>query len=497
MKGTLLSISAALLVLTAACDRNENSLFQELLNECQNKTKSLYLSSTTIGIPADIKDLDSSQAEIVAQIYLNKARTRSSSRNIPNAESIKSIIPIRTENRELAIYAVNFNGGGYILVSASTEFYPILAEIETGEYNPEEINDAASTYIADLAHKVILAKEGKLNINTEPQWIPYIGIPEAKYITRSSNAFSDEYYDAYYEFIDSQDYGNYRIYKLKNCSDILPSNIYQEFIQAAQSEDLWEGTQYSWENTAYVVERTTESLVQIGPLLKTEWGQLYKYYNSNSKSTPTGCVTIATGQLMRFFQYPASFAWNSMPNSTSYLYNAQDTNNNPYVNNNDPLDSFLQILHNKLDVSDSGSSTIDKAEKVLKSYGYSVSKQNHETSKIISSLKYNRKPVYARGAKGFLRDGHAWVIDGLYAYTCEVRYTLYRLSDRSYPDFRYDNAENANPYIIFNDLYTFHMNWGWDGQGNGWFLDDDITVTVGSEKYNFYYDRQELILNIP
>lgn len=452
-------------------------------------------------MPVNTTELTATQAEIVAYIYLNKGRTRSGSGRVNYTEYMKNILPITTENGDIAIYAVNLNDGGYILVSASTEFYPIIAEVETGEYN-EDLNEAAATYIADLAHKVILAKEGKIKLDTKAEWSAYIDTAEPESLTRASTAFSEEYYDAYYEFLDSQDYGNYNIYKLKNCSNILPSNVYNEFVAAAKSEDLWEGTQYSWENTAYVVERTTESAQQVGPLLETKWSQLYKFYNSNNKSTPTGCVAVATGQLMRFFRYPASFAWYSMANSTDYLYNDPDKNDNPYVNANDPLDNFLKILHDKLGVDNDGGAEISDAENVLKSYGYNVTKQNHNTSKIIKELTNNRHPVYARGAKGFLQGGHAWVIDGLYASSKEIRYTLYRLSDTSYPDFAYDKAENANPYIIYNDFYRFHMNWGWGGDGNGWFFDDNISVTIKDKNgnyvtKNYYYDRKELLLCIP
>lgn len=432
-------------------------------------------------LPSNIQDLSASDAQKVAQIFINKSRTRGNDLLLSESTEVKNTVPILSHNGSIAMYAVNFKNGGFMIISATTSFFPILAVVENGEYNNSGYLEVAENYIEDLAEKVMLAKTGELKIDCTIEWSAYKDFESTTPSTRAS----DEYLNALYSWMEEQNYGTYRIYKLKSCKDLLPEKVYNEFLQAVKSEDPWEGTEYSGENTAYVVERTTENLINVGPLLSTNWNQDNKAYNISKpdKKVPTGCVTIATGQLMRYFQYPSTFAWNNMSTGGGY--------------HNTELDNFLTTLRAQLGVNDDGGASIDDAERVLKGYGYQVTKQNHDVAKVFNELAYRRKPVYARGQKGALQGGHAWVIDGLYHSESTVKYTLYRLSDVHYPEFKYTDAENADPYSNYTSLTMFHMNWGWGGGGNGMFMDSNITVTLQSGTHNFYYDRKELFLTRP
>ena len=105
------------------------------------------------------------------------------------------------------------------------------------------------------------------------------------------------------------------VYYLHECFDneILPEDAYNRYVSAAQDEDLWEGTEYSWWWTAYVVEKKNEKFESHGPLLTTKWHQRYPY--NITKYDYLGCVTIATAQIMKYFRHPTIFNWDNMPDS--------------------------------------------------------------------------------------------------------------------------------------------------------------------------------------
>ncbi len=418
----------------------------------------------------DVEDLDQTDASKVAMIYNRGNNTRSRS-----AKTVKNVITIADDKGEPCIYAVNFNEDGYLLVSATTRFYPVLADVERGEYTDTMPETGQRIVIDGMLRNIRLAKEDKYDFNCQPLWSRYLESEKPDFSTRTSSDYNEEFNNWY----ASQAYGDYRIRKLTDCRGILPDNVYAEFVSAAQTEDLWEGTQYSWQNTAYVVERTTEKVTEIGPLLRTRWAQDRSFNTSGYEAL--GCVTVATGQIMRFFKQPTSFDWDSMPDTYG----------------NETLATFLAQLRSELGVSSGGSATDGDAVRVLKSYGYQVSHKDHSASEVYSYLRNRRKPIYASGQRSDnITTGHAWVIDGLYHHEVEASYTLYRLSDVWYPDFKYDKAEAASPWINYSDVSTYHMNWGWRGAHDGWFQDDRIEITNSSgEKINYSKLRKEIYVN--
>ncbi len=295
------------------------------------------------GINPETTELTAEDAKIVALMYNCENNTRSVTH-----KDVKNVVAIRDEKGEPSIYAVNFNKDGYILVSATTRYYPILAEVEHGEYSLSMPETGQQIVIGDMLSNIKLAKDNKYDFNCQPLWCKYIETEIPEMTTRTSSDYNEEFNNWY----ASQAYGNYRIMKLKSCKNILPDNVYAEFVSAAETEDLWEGTEYSWQNTAYVVERTTENVDNIGPLLKTHWAQGGTFNNSGYEHL--GCVTIATGQIMRFFEFPESYDWVNMPDDFG----------------NGVLANFLTSLRFELGVSSGGSASIGDAERVLKSKGY-------------------------------------------------------------------------------------------------------------------------------
>ncbi|MDE5956106.1 MAG: C10 family peptidase, partial [Bacteroidales bacterium] len=187
-------------------------------------------------------------------------------------------------------------------------------------------------------------------------------------------------------------------------------------------------------------------------------------------------VTIATGQIMRFHEYPTSYASNLMPNTTS----------------NTTLSNFLKILHDDLKVSDAGGAYISDAERVFKRYGYNRKKVDHSVFEVDVSLT-KKNPVYMRGTHQETNEGHAWVCDGSKSLQPRTEYRMYELLFSNNKPYMMDEFAQE---IIYGDIYTmYHMNWGWKGLNDGYFYDKYIDVPSNGTRYNFSSGRQDLIIS--
>ena len=57
-------------------------------------------------------------------------------------------------------------------------------------------------------------------------------------------------------------------------------------------------------NSDYTVRYSHTVNEQIGPLMQTTWGQGSPYNSFTPSNTPTGCVAVATAQIMRYHEWP-------------------------------------------------------------------------------------------------------------------------------------------------------------------------------------------------
>lgn len=69
--------------------------------------------------------------------------------------------------------------------------------------------------------------------------------------------------------------------------------------------------------------------------------------------------------------------------------------------------------------------------------------------------------------------GHVWICDGLrYDSYTDTEYNLFVLNHLEYPDFDYICIETQTDDIYTTTPYC-HMNWGWGGNHDGWFLGEN------------------------
>jgi hypothetical protein len=258
---------------------------------------------------------------------------------------------------------------------------------------------------------------------------------------------------------------------------------------------------------------TTEILNHITPLVPVEWGQgapfngnlKNSFFNSNSSQVPaplkkceyfpTGCVAVATAQIMSRWKYPSkignfSFNWDELNQYTGR--GDHRMGNRPISSAPDNVKSQLANLMQQIskDVgtsygcNGSGAESSD-ALKLLGRHGFSQGGLvSYNSANAIASMN-RREPLITRGCSKktdykflginivSIPDGcHSWVIDG---------YLRRRVTT--------DGVHVDTDYI--------HNNWGWYGRDNGYFksgifnsnLVPDFPSNTKSDKSgNYQYD---------
>ena len=199
------------------------------------------------------------------------------------------------------------------MVSATQKYYPVLAEVEHGTFIMDVLKETGMGVLVDeMVAEIKVARSGKYDFKAKTYWRDYVeNGPSQKRRTRlmANSEPNDDYWAEYDRWMNSDGVKGNNVYYLHECFDneILPEDAYNRYVSAAQDEDLWEGTEYSWWWTAYVVEKKNEKFESQGHLLTTKWHQRYPY--NITKYDYLGCVTIATAQIMKYFRHPTIFNW--------------------------------------------------------------------------------------------------------------------------------------------------------------------------------------------
>ncbi|APR87539.1 Putative pyrogenic exotoxin B [Minicystis rosea] len=192
--------------------------------------------------------------------------------------------------------------------------------------------------------------------------------------------------------------------------------------------------------------------------LATTWNQGCGYNDEAPSASDgpcgkawAGCVAVAMGQVMKYYQFPSGYDWANMANGFGTPATAH----------------LLRDAGARVGMSYSGSgssASLADVDDALESFGYSTSAQytDYTFDKVRTEINANR-PVIMRGTRdcdflGFPTcGGHAWVVDGYdYAYYCE---------NGTFPEY-------------------IHANWGWGGAYDGWY--HDYSLTPGGQNYSYH-----------
>ena len=213
--------------------------------------------------------------------------------------------------------------------------------------------------------------------------------------------------------------------------------------------------------------RAATFLQTVSPLLKTKWGQSHPF-NAQTGYPYSGCVATAVAQMMYYYQWPthgfgkneytvtydqttksADFSqsyydWDNMLPDYRYPVRATTIQENAVAQ----LMSDVGIASSmQYTPSSSGTQGIFAYQALQKHFDYTaayVTRAIEGPSRFASILRQellNGCPVYLEGRPANTASGHAWVADG------------------------------------FDENGLFHMNFGWDGQGDAYYSLTNLSLS--------------------
>lgn len=416
------------------------------------------VDETALGVPSESTD---PAAVTMTEIGNIAAEMFGTSRSRSSAQQGYTIGEIRDAEGNPSIYVLNRpNDGGFVLVSATKDYYPVLGYSDKGNFDIEGIGaiggleEWKDCIVGNIAEAAYQPADTLRKYRT--MWHRYednrFEIKKADATKSISNSELTELQNIMMDSIMS--WGT--SVKIHNVTENIFGNTteYENFLNLLQGVIAPEYMEY-WEDLSVWVERTTRTHIKVDNFVMSTWNQSPGYNEcfpllKNGELAAAGCGPVAAGQVMRYFEHPASFDWDAMPL-------------------NYPTRTTSQLLRDIADRSDAeyeedGTTTkLENIAKTLKSYGYSVSHPS-SPSPIIANCE-DKKPIITRGNKPNTDIGHAWIISGIDYTTDYHRYELWTfMLPNKFEKFPQDYLPN----YYRTDLQ--YMNWGWGGIQNGFLL---------------------------
>jgi hypothetical protein len=288
------------------------------------------------------------------------------------------------------------------------------------------------------------------------------------------------------------------------------------------------GTRISTQWSAYRqgINPNVQRSGSVGPLCSTTWDQessytnsapyLYNlfcpYYAPDSQRALTGCVATAMAQVMKFWNYPTT-------GTGSYSY--VDDTLNGYSNNYGPLSSDFAAhtyqwaqMPTILDSSSTpaqdtavGQLMYDCGVSVGMDYGDDNQDGSGANSLLSEELQYVGDSISSQYALPLYFGYDPDTIQGIYRsdYPDSVWISMieYQLNVGRPVIYEGDDTVDINGgghawvcdgYDVNNNL---HMNWGWSGDGNGYFAVSNLYTTASGGPFNPIQDEDALIGILP
>ena len=424
--------------------------------------------------------LTQEEAILVAHRFseLNETLTKANQTKTP-----ESVYAIEGSSEVPAMFAVNYGvNDGFVIINTSKKYYPILAYSETGHFSQNKTPSGLDIWLDEQKTLIEAAERLPLDSLKEitKMWKNY----EIETFSEISTKAEDDTLSFRDAAIAEWEANGFECMDLATSSMYLDPTVYSLWCSLAQAQS---NPNYNYMQSAVVLYYGTTNTTQVGPLLSTTWGQ-WEYYNDripmiNNVRPPAGCSIAAMAQIMRYHQWPTIYPWSTMSNNAATYY----TKVLYYNLGRDAQTTYTQY---------SSTTNINDLKNAITGnnyhYHYNASVANHSYATTKSNIN-NYKPVFMQGLDSSSGRAHAWVCDGLKTYTTAIYLALMVYT----VDEKYMQAENSSWYSDSNSYEYLHMNWGEDGDANGWFSGDNVAFSGYLYntliQFNFSSNRKDII----
>lgn len=197
----------------------------------------------------------------------------------------------------------------------------------------------------------------------------------------------------------------------------------------------------------------------VDTLTKTLWtdGAPFNNYckvSGTKKQAKAGCAAIATGQIFAYYKYPAKYnnheySWDEILHEEKQPTSLIGKTAVAYL-----ISDIGRLDKTTYGVS-SSTTNVANVKNALNTMGYNYTYEQNPSSSVIYINMLRSHPVLISATEKSKKTGHMWVIDG---YADGVYYVEY---------YNFNTGESARKE---KTLSLVHCNWGWGGQGNGYYL---------------------------
>ncbi|MCM1451841.1 MAG: C10 family peptidase [Clostridium sp.] len=394
-----------------------------------------------------------------------------------------SISSICDSKGKPCVYVVNFGSSeGYVLISATKKYDPVLAFSYKGHYtvgtNKHAGLRAFEKEMCEAIEYVDEMPEDSL-LNVSKIWKFYLGSEQKNYFKDSIDSLKSRTLESY-ELGDvmnayvnmCRDLRNqgYEILEMGDLSEQENSMI-KEYVDGITYPD-YEDIRYQ---ICIVASKTEDKSTFIDNFVRTAWEQQngfnseFPYWNGNL--VPVGCGALAVGQIMRYYEHPSKYNWGDMPldrataTTSKFLYDVAYSAN-PY------------IIYGDCGTQPSG------IKKAFKEFGYKSEHAKLSESKVYENMK-EKKPVFLSGYA--YDNGHAWIASG---YKKGLYYSKKQLFVIAWPN-KYDSVLTFDEDSFVGAQYVYY-NWGYNDGYDGFYKLSHCTSGAGKE----YSENREMFYNI-
>lgn len=378
------------------------------------------------------------------------------------------ISQIYDKSGNVAMYVVNFaNNGGFVVVSATKNFNPILAYSETGNYDvdgfmPLGLYQWQSSIAETIKYVDELPSDSTFIYRMMwSEYLPQKNIQINEITT--TRAIEGDMVQAQLILQDSVMSWQTKGYAvLQVTGSITGDKDIDEEMRNIVPGAIYPLYQEEWERLSVVVRRPGTPII-IENFVQSTWSQRDGYNDAydriNGSLPPAGCGPVALGQIMRYYEYPKTYNWSAMPyNEASYT-------------TSELLYDIAIAANADIQESSTGTQVGDMLD-ALQGYNYKYNEvSDHDASKTWNEIT-QKHPVCMIGTFENTNEGHAWVASGAKYQGIAYVYDLYTFRERF-------NFVSVYRYTVdCLPIYYFYMNWGWaDGYRNGYYHDINIAPT--------------------
>lgn len=455
----------------------------------------LFLMSSCQDVPAPkIEESKTMNVPVVEQEYTDRVMTNDVGRAIAalaasgeyglhnSRAMLYSVDSLKAKDGSLTAFVVNFaNDGGFILLSPTKKYYPVLAYSDKGRFDVNVSGSPVEVWAEDMSDVIgnvdalpadTLAKYRRLwnslLFESTIDKIPSTNMTAS----RAEGEVSDEEMQRLYRIVrdkreefESLGYKTYFLYEYFGDYD---PDTYANVAQMAQAS-IYPLYDHVWDELTFVVDIYNVSTTTTDNMLNTVWGQDGMFnanfpYISETRRAYAGCGPVAVGQIMYYHKYPVDKLWSSMVTSygnittSNFLYELAERANADY----------------KIDGTET---TIINLRNALRTYGYMCDKADFSLAKVRDEIVNNRPvALFAEGKikkenSDVKRSAHAWVASGISTSKWEYNYVCYTMTQMNGMASFYQTPKQ---YIIQKSLY---MNWGWNGRYDGFYAENgNLTI---------------------